>query len=201
MKTLHVHQLRYHTYGPFDLEVAAGECVCLTGASGAGKTMMLRAIADLDPHDGKVSLDGTQCEDMHAPDWRRMVGFLPTECRWWLPTVGPHCKEWQMELLDTLGFGEETLDWEVTRLSTGEKQRLGLCRLLSRSPEALLLDEPTASLDQRNVASAEEAILAYAREHEAPVLWVSHDPAQRARVARRSYVLADGELRPWRGET
>ena len=86
----------------------------------------------------------------------------------------------------------DALDWEVARLSTGEKQRLALLRLLANQPRALLLDEPTASLDPRKV---EDLLHTYRQQHAAPVLWVSHDPAQRQRVAQRVLELKEGVVR------
>ena len=55
MPALALHQLRTRHIGPVDLDVAAGECVCIRGASGSGKSLLLRAIADLDPHAGATS--------------------------------------------------------------------------------------------------------------------------------------------------
>lgn len=82
----------------------------------------------------------------------------------------------------------------ATRASTGERQRLALLRLLSNRPEALLLDEPTAALDPKNVAAVETLVADYRREHQVPVLWVSHDPEQIARVANRHFRVEDGRL-------
>lgn len=178
--------------GPCTLALAPGECVCLSGPSGAGKTLLLRAIADLDPHDGEVNLNGESCTDMRAPQWRRRVGLLPAESAWWHDTVGPHFPNRDLQLLQQLGFSAEVLGWQVRRLSSGERQRLALARLLANRPEVLLLDEPTASLDPANVTRAEQLIADYRREHNATVLWVSHDPQQIARVCDRQLRLQDG---------
>ncbi len=91
--------------------------------------------------------------------------------------------------LGKLGFEEDVLEWRVERLSTGERQRLALFRLLLNEPQVLLLDEPTAALDHANVHVAEEVISEYRRTTGAAVLWVSHDPAQIARAADRHLQL------------
>ncbi len=180
--------------GPCELTLAAGECVCLSGPSGAGKTLLLRAIADLDPHEGEVKLNGESCTTMRAPQWRRRVGLLPAESAWWHDTVGPHFTHGDTALLLRLGFPPEVMGWQVRRLSTGERQRLALARLLANEPHVLLLDEPTASLDPANVGKVEEVIADYRHGHNAAVLWVSHDPQQIGRVADRQLRLHGGRV-------
>ena len=195
MPELHIKAFRYHSLGPIDLAIASGECVSLTGPSGSGKTLLLRALADLDPHTGAVRLDQTVCEELPAPDWRRRVAYLPTESQWWLDTVGAHFAGEPRDLLKALGFAPETLDWAVSRLSSGERQRLALARLLAQAPAALLLDEPTASLDPESARLVEELVEDYRAEHAAPVLWITHNLSQGDRVASRHFKIADGALR------
>jgi ABC-type iron transport system FetAB ATPase subunit len=172
VRTLHV--------GPFDCEVAAGACTALFGPSGSGKSLLLRALADLAPHEGFVRVGGDEQADMSGPAWRRRVGYLPTESAWWEETVGAH---FTGPLPEKLGFPPEAADWGVSRLSSGERQRLALLRLLDRRPEVLLLDEPTANLDAEARTQVEALIEEYRVERGAAVLIVSHDPQQRARVA------------------
>lgn len=174
------------------LEVAAGECVCVSGPSGAGKSLLLRAIADLDPHEGEVWLDGREARDYTPWEWRRLVGLLPAESQWWHERVGEHFAAVDDARWQALGFGRETLDWQVARCSTGERQRLALLRLLANQPRVLLLDEPTAALDPTAVQRVEAMVAAYREEQQAAVLWVSHDPAQMQRVASRQIrIVAD----------
>ena len=195
MPRLKIESLRFQGRGPYDLAVESGECVGLSGPSGAGKTLLLRSIADLDPHEGRVFLDDVDSLAVDAPSWRRAVGLLPAESQWWWDTVGPHFPAVDLERLKALGFGEEVLGWEVSRLSTGERQRLALLRLLVNRPRALLLDEPTAALDPASAGQVEALIEDYRREADASVLWVSHDPAQAERVADRRYEISEGPLR------
>ncbi len=194
LDTLRIQDLHYRSWGPVDLDIAPAECVCLSGPSGSGKTLLLRAIADLDPHEGSIVLGDLECRETAAPNWRRRVGLLPAESQWWDERVGDHFPSVDEDRLTHLGFDLDVLGWSVSRLSTGEKQRLALARLLSNDPSALLLDEPTASLDPDNVSRAEAMIASYRREAGAPVLWVSHDPAQITRVADRAYRMHNGAL-------
>ena len=184
---------------PFDLTLAAGECVTLFGPSGSGKSLLLRAIADLDAHGGEARIGQHLLSQTPAPRWRSLVGLLPAESQWWDEQVGQHIPNADPQTLRALGFDSDCLTWRVARLSSGEKQRLALARLLAGRPQALLLDEPTANLDQQNSLRVEALIRDYRRERGAAVLWVSHDPEQRKRVAERALQIENQRLKvlPW----
>jgi len=191
---LEIKELRRLMIGPVTLAVAAGECLCIAGPSGTGKSLLLRAIADLDPHDGEVMLEGVPASEI-APDvWRARVGLLPPESSWWRPLVRDHFCDGVPVPLEHIGLSASILDQPVARLSSGEKQRLALMRLLSNRPRVLLLDEPTANLDPENTRRIEAVIAEYRRTRQAAVIWVSHDRQQVARVADRSFKVSDGLL-------
>ena len=186
MSSFEARAVRILHVGPFDSQIDAGACTALWGPSGAGKSLLLRAFADLDPHGGVVLVEGEPQSAMPGPEWRRRVGYLPTESGWWAPTVGEHFID---GVPMALGFEPDAGTWEVDRLSSGERQRLALLRLLERAPEVLLLDEPTANLDGAGRRDVEALVETYRRAHQAAVLWVSHDPEQRARVATTEIAL------------
>jgi energy-coupling factor transporter ATP-binding protein EcfA2 len=94
----------------------------------------------------------------------------------------------------TLGFPTEVTAWEIRRLSSGERQRLALLRILALKPRVLLLDEPTANLDKTNTSLAETLIEDYSQQHRAAVLWVSHDLEQLERLCSRGYRMKAGRL-------
>ena len=194
---LKVHGLARLHIGPLYLEVAAGECVALRGRSGSGKSLFLRAIADLDPADGDVALEGRDRNTMSAPDWRRQVGYLPAEPGWWADRVATHFADWSAcrPMAERLGLDPAAGDWFVSRLSSGERQRLGLIRLLEGRSRCLLLDEPTASLDEASTAVVEDLVAQHC-ETGGCCLFVTHDPAQFARISRRGYRLEEGKLVP-----
>jgi len=207
MASLTLLRLQPRILSAVDLQIDAGELIFISGRSGSGKSLLLRAIADLDPNKGEVFINDQPRSSIAAPDWRRRVGLLPADSGWWAdrvgvhfsaPTAGPAARPPLRDLLARLGFQFDVLDWDVQRLSTGERQRLALARLLQNRPEVLLLDEATANLDPANREHAEHLIDDYRREQQAAVLWASHDPDQRQRLAQaaggRCFVIDAGRL-------
>lgn len=194
MNTLQIDSLRFLDRGPYSLTVNSAQCVCLTGASGSGKTLFLRNVADLDSHQGLLFLNQVESMVFKPSVWRTQVGLLPAESRWWAENVNQHFTSYDIRHLNQLGFEPDVMDWEVRRLSTGERQRLAIVRLLGNKPRVLLLDEPTASLDPGNVLNVEAVIKSYSLQEQAPVLWVSHDLEQVKRVGDRHYEMSENQL-------
>lgn len=191
---LRVESLRCFHLGPFSFQVTAGDCVGLVGPSGSGKSLLLRSVADLDRHEGRVLLDGNECATIPAPEWRRRVGLLPARSSWWKATVGDHFTDVDAIPLRPLGLAASLLDVRPAQLSSGESQRFALARLLERRPAVLLLDEPTAHLDPDTTRAVERVVAEYRHRERAPVLWVAHDEAQLRRVATRQLRIVDGAL-------
>jgi ABC-type iron transport system FetAB ATPase subunit len=188
---LRIEALHSALLGPLSLELGRGEIIALYGPSGAGKSLLLRAIADLDPNEGRISLEGVAREHCTPARWRERVALLPAEPRWWADSVGEHFPAGACHRLEQLGFGPEVMGWKVARLSSGERQRLALLRMLENGPRVLLLDEPSANLDPRNTQRVEALVRAYVLETDAGALWVTHDQDQARRVAERMLRLED----------
>jgi ABC-type iron transport system FetAB ATPase subunit len=203
MDGLALHNFSSPGLQPFSLELQPGQCITLSGPSGCGKTRLLRAIADLDPNAGTIALADLPRNRIAPTDWRRQVGYLPAESHWWGEKVSDHFADQdsaELEiLLSALGFSSEVMNWEIARLSSGERQRLALARLLIGNPKVLLLDEPTANLDQENIERVEALLTQYRTEHHTALLWVSHDRAQRQRVAQAALRFHKDTLEsePW----
>jgi ABC-type iron transport system FetAB ATPase subunit len=107
---LELDALDCRVLSPVDLVVSHGECVGVSGPSGCGKTRLLRAVADLDPHDGECYLEGEACRGMPAHRWRSRVGLLTADSRWWAGTVGEHFPTADARTLERLGFDRDVMD-------------------------------------------------------------------------------------------
>lgn len=184
------------------LRAAAGDRVALVGPSGCGKSTLLRTLAALrGAAAGAVTLDGEGADRLGAPRWRSRVMYVHQTPRLPGDTVrdalaAPFAfavrsgaaafrEAAAVDALRALGLGADVLDRSPASLSVGERQRVALARGLLLAPDVLLLDEPTAALDEANVASAEAAIRAFP----GAVLFVTHDRGQAARLGTRTVDL------------
>jgi molybdate/tungstate transport system ATP-binding protein len=163
----------------------------LLGASGEGKSLLLRAIAGLVPARGEP-FDG-------LPPPRRAVGYLPQG-----HALFPHLNAWQnvafalrgpqrraeaMAWLERVGLAG-LAERRPAQLSGGQQQRVALARALARKPQLLLLDEPTSALDPATRDDVLAELIAEVHAAGIPALAVSHDPAL-AGVADRLVLMHD----------
>ena len=192
---LQVRNLSRPGLEPADLDLAAGEALALLGPSGSGKTLLLRAIADLDPNRGQVSLDGASRESMSAPAWRRQVTYLAAEPGWWSDRVADHFPEPEAgrALFAPLMLPATMMERPVAELSTGERHRIALARVLVQSPTVLLLDEPTSGLDQGSTRAV-EAMLRARLADGAAVLFSTHDEDLARRLGDRQVRVRKGRV-------
>ena len=123
--------------------------------------------------------------------------YVPAESGWWAPLVDEHFERDAdlAGLLAAVGIAPEAATWPVSRLSTGERQRIALLRALRPETRVLLLDEPTSGLDAVSVVAVETLLRAQLARGRA-LLLVTHDEEQAARLATRRFVLRAGRLEP-----
>lgn len=197
---------------PTDFTLLAGQRVVLTGPSGSGKSVFLRALALLDPLDGgSVHWHGRPVTHARVPRYRRHIAYVRQRPALIDGTVEDNLRypyslavyrdaafdaARAHALFDAAGRGAGFFSRATAELSGGEAQIVALVRVLQLDPEALLLDEPTASLDPES-ARAVEALIAQWFERERTTratVWVSHDPAQAQRVGERHLTMRAGAL-------
>lgn len=193
--------LRYGTAPILDgvsLDIASGEFIVVVGASGSGKTSLLRLAAGfLKPDRGTVAIDDTP---ITAPGAERAVVFQDDALFPWL-TVRDNVAfplklrgdrdrkvkaDAQLQAVGLAGFGDRRL-WE---LSGGQRQRVGLARALITEPAFLLMDEPFAALDALTRAQMQVALLEVWSRHRQGVLFITHDIDEALLLATRVVVLA-----------
>ena len=181
-----------HVLDGLDLDIARGEFLALLGASGTGKTTLLRILGALDRHD-----EGT----VLVPEARTIVfqepRLIPSKKVLANVTValprGAATRETGLRALTEVGLAGHADAWPAT-LSGGEAQRVALARALVREPELLLLDEPFAALDALTRLRMQDLVGELCRKHRPAVLLVTHDVDEAVRLADRVAVLRDGRL-------
>ena len=194
-----------HAVDGVDLEVAAGEVVALLGASGSGKSSLLRAVAGLeDVAAGEVAWDGRSM--VRVPVHKRGFGLMFQDGQLFehrdvgsniaygltdLPRAqrGERVRE-MLELVGLPGFERR----RVTTLSGGQAQRVALARALAPAPRLLLLDEPLSALDRALREQLATDVRTILRRGGTTALYVTHDQDEAMTVADRVGVMEAGRL-------
>jgi ABC-type multidrug transport system ATPase subunit len=189
-----------------DLAVNAGEIAILEGASGSGKTTMLRAMATLIPRDaGVLTLDGVDAAQIPPTHFRRRVAYLPQLPPMLEGTVadnvatGPRLRgasiasEAIAALVLRVGLAKDLLDRPARDLSGGERQRVALARALANEPAFLLMDEPTSALDPTSATLVLDLVRALAQQG-LGVIVVTHVEEHAQRLEGTRYVCVAGRI-------
>lgn len=191
----------------FSFAVQPGERLAITGPSGSGKSLLLRAIAALDPlQAGNIHFQSKPLTDWYFPDYRTQVIYLHQRPALLEGTVEFNLKrifslkshrsktynrENILNYIEKLGRGPEFLQQPSHSLSGGEAQIVAFLRALQLAPKIFLLDEPTASLDAETVRQFEVLVQTWQTvDPNRAYLWTSHDPSQLTRVSDRSIVIS-----------
>lgn len=191
------------------LTVAKGECVALTGASGAGKSTLMRMIWGNYRTDhgmirvGDVEISGAEPRRIislrrstlgYVSQFLRVVPRVPTlrvvtEPLLALGVADDRAETQAVELLARLNIGENLWGLSPTTFSGGEQQRVNIARGFIHPYPALLLDEPTASLDAANRETVMR-LIEEAKARGAAILGIFHDEAARERLCDRQIDVA-----------
>lgn len=192
-----------------DLEVRDGELVAVLGASGCGKTTLLRLIAGFDAPDAGTIHFGTHevwARGRSVPPQRRRVGYVPQEgalfphldvaanIAFGLPRAERRAGARVHELLELVGLSAGHATRLPHELSGGQQQRVALARALAPGPSLVLLDEPFSSLDAGLRAETRTAVAAAIRAAQATAVLVTHDQSEALSVADRVAIVRDGHV-------
>jgi iron(III) transport system ATP-binding protein len=189
------------------LEIESGELFFLLGASGCGKTTLLRCIAGLEtPTSGKIYFGSLDVTDM-PPHKRETAMVFQSYALWPHLSVGqniafgleerrlpkPEIKRRVAEALEMVklgGFGDRSID----QMSGGQQQRVSLARALVVKPKCLMLDEPLSNLDAQLRVEMRREIRKIVKENSLTGIYVTHDQEEALAMADRMAVLTKGNI-------
>ncbi len=193
-----------------DLTVEKGEIVSIIGKSGAGKTTLLQIIGTLDkPDAGSVVIDGVDVfalKEKELADFRnRHIGFI-FQFHQLLPEFNAlenvmmpamiarvpekEAEKRAVQLLTELGMADR-LTHKPNQLSGGEKQRVAAARAMMMSPDVILADEPSGSLDESNKKELHKLLLQMREQYGQTIIIVTHDK-ELAEISDRVIEMRDG---------
>lgn len=196
---------------PTDFTLNHGDRVSITGSSGSGKSVFLRAVALLDtPTHGQVLWNNQPITEVQIPHYRSHIGYLSQRPALLEGTVEDNLRfpyslktlrkrSFDLDAVTTLlghaGKAPTFLAKHALDLSGGESQVVSLIRTLQLNPEVLLLDEPTAALDPTSSREVESLIDAwFAADNARAYVWVSHDLEQARRMSDIHLQMSAGVL-------
>lgn len=198
----------------FSLAVEPGDFVTIVGASGGGKTTVLKMVNGLlTPDAGTIRVMGRDIREMDLIQLRRNIGYAiqgsvlfphmtVAENIAYVPNLlnkkdKARTKAAVAKWMQIVGLDEELLQRYPSELSGGQQQRVGIARALAASPEILLMDEPFGAVDEITRASLQQEIARIHRETGITVLFVTHDIGEALRLGTRVLVMANGEIQQY----
>ncbi|MFD2701926.1 ATP-binding cassette domain-containing protein [Paenibacillus shunpengii] len=190
-----------------EAQVEQGERIAVIGASGQGKSTLLRILSLLDsPDEGEMEWKGVSYRRCDPRVWRMKITYvaqhpvmLPGSVEDNLRMVHslhkvPYDQALAQRLLERSGLSALDIQKRASDLSGGEKQRIALIRSMMLRPEALLLDEVTASLDPANADLVEQLLTEWSDQEGTTLIWVTHDLKQARSFSTTTWYMGSQTL-------
>ncbi|MBC7475376.1 MAG: ATP-binding cassette domain-containing protein [Candidatus Sericytochromatia bacterium] len=191
------------------LKIMSGDKISLSGRSGSGKSLLLRAISTLDYIDsGEIIWKNKNINQEYIPFYRSQVTYIHQRPSLIDGTVADNLKkvfefkihqnksfdqEKVIKYLESVNKNQDFLSKRNTNLSGGEAQIVSIIRMLQLDPEIMLLDEPTSALDHESVLAIEKLINDWFTDQKS-YIWISHDREQQKRVSNKKWFMESGKL-------
>ncbi len=194
---------------PATFGIDVGDLLVCRGPSGSGKSVLLRALAMLDPSSGQVLCRGKQPRSHEIPRFRARVMYVPQSATFSDTNVEQALQEpfdWKshqlrkydraaaLGILEALGRDSSMLTARTADLSGGESQIVAITRALLLDPDVLLLDEPTSALDRDTEHRFENLMQDWVGQGERAIVWVTHRADQAERIATRFMSVDEGKV-------
>lgn len=193
-----------------DLSISEGEFVVLVGASGCGKTTLLRMINRLiEPTSGEILVKGKNIRDWNKIELRRSIGYVIQETGLfphmtiqenisYVLTIQKKDREYKQkrskELINLVGIPESYLNKYPRELSGGQKQRIGVARALASDPEIILMDEPFGAIDEITRKNLQDELKSIHDHLKKTIIFVTHDIQEALKLGTRIILLKDGQI-------
>lgn len=212
VKDLHKYFGSLEVLKGINCHIEKGECVCIIGASGSGKSTFLRCLNLLEtPTKGDINIDGINIMEKgcDVDELRRKVGMVFQHFNLFPHlsildnvTLAPvrhkmmtqdEAKKKAMELLNRVGVGDKADNYPV-QLSGGQKQRVGIARALTTDPELLLCDEATSALDPQTTESILKLLKKINRKMGVTILLITHQMQVVQMICNKVAVMESGKI-------
>ncbi|HEY9828349.1 MAG TPA: ATP-binding cassette domain-containing protein [Stenomitos sp.] len=191
-----------------DFDLYPSDRLAIVGPSGVGKSILVRALAGLDPiQSGQLFYRGQPFSSLSMPHFRSQVIYLHQQPSLIEGTVEENLKrvfsfasqrhktyrrDWVLHALSKFGRQADFLELPIRKLSGGEAQMVSCLRVLQLEPRILLLDEPTASLDEGNARTLEALIRTWHEgDPDRAWIWIDHHPEGVRRMSNRQFHLTE----------
>lgn len=190
-----------------ELSISDGAITCIIGKSGSGKTTLVKLLNGLiSPTEGTIYVENTDMKEMSMVQLRRRVSMLQQSPSIYEGTLRenlqigrffselePASDEEIHDVLEVVNVDKD-LDQDASKLSGGEKQRLTLARMLLLPADVLILDEPTASLDEESAHTIMSRVLQHCKDENKSVIMITHADEIVKSFSEHLIELKDGKV-------